>query len=105
MIDITQVVTALLGLILVVISTVVVPYMKQKLSAATIENIRTWVKIAVSAAEMLYAGSGRGEEKKKHVIETLTEILAEKGIKFNATEIDNMIESSVLDLKKAIASK
>lgn len=105
MIDITQIVIAFIGFIFAVITAAVIPLVKQKLSAATIENIRTWVKIAVSAAEMIYTGSGRGEEKKKHVIESLTEILSQKNIKFNVTEIDNMIEAAVLDLKNTLANK
>ncbi len=96
MVDLTQIVVAVLTLIISLVSAFLVPYIKTKVTAQQLETIKLWVKVAVEAAEMLYKGSGRGEEKKKYVLD----FLESKGFKLNTEEIDNLIESAVLELKK-----
>ena len=54
-----------------------------------------WVNIAVEAAEMIYVGAGRDEEKKQYVIDFLNS----KGFTLNTAEIENLIEAAVLELK------
>ncbi len=73
MYDITPIIEAVAALIAVVITAVVIPYIKSKTTAQQQAEIKEWVKIAVAAAEQLYKGSGRGEEKKQYVIEWLNE--------------------------------
>lgn len=69
--------------------------MKTKVSAEQLETIKFWVNIAVEAAEMIYTGTGRGEEKKAYVLKFLNS----KGFTLNTEEIDNLIEAAVLKLK------
>lgn len=64
MINITPVAEAVAVLIGIVITCIVVPYIKSKTTAQQQREINAWVKIAVSAAEQIYTGSGRGAEKK-----------------------------------------
>lgn len=97
MIDLTPIVTAILTLIISLISAFLIPYIKTKVSAEQFKTIQLWVKVAVQAAEMLYTGSGRGEEKKQYVVDFLNS----KGFTLNTEEIDNLIESAVLELKMA----
>lgn len=59
---------------------------------ARVQQIRG---IAVEAAEMIYVGAGRGEEKKQYVIDFLNS----KGFTLNTAEIENLIEAAVLELK------
>ena len=77
-------------------SAFLIPYIKEKVTAEQLATIKLWVKVAVQAAEMLYTGSGRGEEKKKYVVEFLNS----KGFTLNTEEIDNLIEAAVLELKQ-----
>lgn len=97
MVDLTPIITAVLTLIISLISAFLIPYIKAKTSEEQFNTIKLWVQIAVQAAEMLYVGSGRGEEKKQYVIE----FLKSKGFTLNAEEIENLIESAVLELKQA----
>ena len=90
MIDLTPIITAVLTLIISLISAFLIPYIKAKTTDEQFKTIKLWVQVAVQAAEMLYVGSGRGEEKKKYVLDFL-----------NSKEIDNLIESAVLELKQA----
>lgn len=99
MIDITDVIVALVGLGFAVLSTFLIPYVRQKLSAAQLDQMRMWVRIAVKAAEMLFVGEDRGAEKKAYVVE----FLESKGFKIDLTSVENMIESEVLDLKNSMA--
>ena len=97
MIDLTPIITAVLTLIISLISTFLIPYIKAKTTDEQLKTIKLWVQVAVQAAEMLYVGSGRGEEKKKYVLDFLNS----KGFTLNTEEIDNLIESAVLELKQA----
>lgn len=101
MIDLTQVISAVIALIIACVSAFLIPYLKSKLSADQLGNIIMWVNIAVEAAEMIYTGTGRGEEKKQYVLD----FLAGKGYTLNAAEIENLIESAVLELKLAQKEK
>lgn len=97
MVDLTQITVAILTLIFSLISTFLIPYIKNKTTAEQFETIKLWVKVAVQAAEMIYVGTGRGEEKKKYVVE----FLASKGFKLDMAEIDALIEAAVLELKQS----
>lgn len=95
MIDLTQVVISLIGLLIVAVSTVLIPYLKQKYNAEQMAQIEFWVDVAVRAAEMIYIGSGRGAEKKEYVIKFLNS----KGFTIDMDSIDAMVEAAVLQLK------
>ena len=97
MVDLTPIITTVLTLIFSLITAFLIPYIKTKVSAEQFATIKLWVQVAVQAAEMLYVGSGRGEEKKKYVIEFLNS----KGFTLNAEEIENLIESAVSELKQS----
>ena len=95
MIDLTRIVVAILTLIISMVSAFLIPYLKTKIGAEKLENIRFWVNIAVEAAEQIYAGSGKGKEKKEYVLKFLNS----KGFTLNTDEIENIIEATVLKLK------
>lgn len=96
MVDLTQIIVAILTLIFSLISAFLIPYLKTKVSNEQFTTIQMWVKIAVQAAEMIYVGTGRGEEKKEYVLDFLNS----KGFSLNIGEIENLIEAAVLELKQ-----
>lgn len=93
--DITNVIEAFFALLTVCITTFVIPYIKSRTSAQQQAELAAWVKIAVAAAEQIYTGSGRGQEKKAYVLQRLTS----HGITVDESKIDAMIESAVYALK------
>lgn len=95
MVDLTQVIVAVLTLVFSLISAFLIPYLKTKVTGEQLDTIKFWVNIAVEAAEMIYTGTGRGEEKKAYVVEFLNS----KGFTLDTTEIENLIEAAVLELK------
>lgn len=95
MIDITGIVEAVFALVGVVITAVVIPYIRRCTNAQERAELAAWVKIAVSAAEQVYAGSGRGREKKEFVLSWLRE----HGVTVDEKKLDAVVESAVFQLK------
>ncbi|MGJ4851423.1 phage holin, LLH family [Bacillota bacterium Meth-B3] len=89
MIDLTQVVTAVLGLMATVVTAVVVPWLKAKLGAEKFRAGQIMATSFVRAAEQLY-GPGKGAQKLAYVKEELEK----RGITFN----NALIEAAVYDL-------
>ena len=98
MIDLTPVMEAVIALIVAVITAFVIPWLKGKISADKLEQIKLWVTVAVEAAEQLYKGSGRGEEKKAYVVQ----FLQEKGFTPDPDSLDKLIEAAVFNLPEYI---
>lgn len=98
MYDITPIIEAVAALIGVIVTCVLIPFIKSKTTASQQAEINAWVKIAVSAAEQIFNGSGRGEEKKAYVIAWLKE----HGVKVDETELDALIEAAVYELNQGI---
>ena len=98
MFDITPIIEAVAALIGVIITCVLIPSIKSKTTTEQQKEINAWVKIAVSAAEQLFTGSGRGEEKKAYVIAWLKE----RGITVDEAELDALIEAAVYELEQGL---
>lgn len=96
MIDITEVIKYAILLVFAVCATFVIPYIKAKIGDEKFTELQKWVKIGVQAAEMIFKESGMGAVKKEYV----TEFLKQKGYTLDTDEINNLIESAVLELKK-----
>lgn len=96
--DLTDLILAILTVVFTAISTFLIPYIKSKTTASQYAEIQKWVTIAVEAAEMIYTGTGRGQEKKEYVLAFLNS----KGYKLDTESINNMIEAAVLKLQSEI---
>lgn len=96
--DITTIIEAVFALVAAVITAIVIPYIKSRTTAQQQEEINAWVKIAVAAAEQIYTGSGRGEEKKAYVLNWL----AEHGVTLDEERINALVEAAVYELKAGI---
>ena len=92
--DITSIVQAIFALVAAIVTAVVIPWIKSKTNAQQQEEIKQWVKIAVAAAEQIFVGQGRGEEKKQWVLE----FLSKYNLKIDLDAIDAMIEAAVYEL-------
>lgn len=95
--DITPIISMLVALIGLMITTILIPWIKRKITAEKYSQIAAWVDVAVLAAEQLY-GAGKGDEKLAYV----AALLHEKGIEFDPEnlkdEIRAMIEAAVRTL-------
>ena len=93
-IDITPIVNAALALIGAGVSVFLIPWLKKQTTEAQRKELTAWVKIGVAAAEQLYVGQGRGDEKKQYVLE----FLKSKGFDLNEESVNNAIEAAVKQL-------
>lgn len=93
-IDITPVVNAVIALTATVVSVFLIPGIKSKTTAQQRSELVAWAKIGVAAAEQIYVGQGRGDEKKQYVLE----FLKSKGFDLNEESVNNAIEAAVKQL-------
>ena len=70
--DVTQVVLALMTLISGVVTTFLVPWLKQRLNAGQRERLAALIRVGVFAAQQLFL-SDEGVRKKAYVIQLLEE--------------------------------
>lgn len=96
--DITKIVEAVITLLFAVLTTFLIPFLKEKIGTIKFDKMEIVVRAAVQAAEQIYTESGKGKEKKAFV----EKFLQDKGIIIDTDLIDILIESSVLQLKKEI---
>ena len=68
------------------------------------EFIKETVSTVVSAVQQMYSDLD-GEEKKEKAIENISNILEQKGIYITELEIEMLLESSVLALKKGLETE
>ena len=101
MLNITDVMSALIALAVAILTTFVVPAIRQKMDKEDFAELLKWVKIAVEAAEMIYNRSGMGKEKKQYV----REFLIARGYTLDDAELDAAIESAVLELKVSVSNE
>lgn len=94
MIDITPIINAVIALAAAGVTVFLIPWIKSKTTDEQRKELLEWVKIGVAAAEQLYKGAGRGEEKKQYVID----FLKQKGFKVDEESVSNAIEAAVKQL-------
>ena len=91
--DFTDIFEGIIMLLSAVITTFLIPMLKQKLSNDKRDKLIFWVKTAVKAAEQIY-GSKTGQQKKDYVVA----FLLSKGIVIDIDEVTALIESEVYKL-------
>lgn len=94
--EITKIFYIVLSIISILISGVLIPYLRQKKLGAKATNALEAVEIAVKAAEQIFNKVGQGDLKKEYVLRRLSE----QGIKLSEKELNDMIEASVLELNR-----
>lgn len=96
-IDVTDIVTALLGLLASIVTAYLAPWLKAKLGAARYENALSVTNTLVNAAEQIFKGAGRGQEK----LEYVRSELQKRGITYDQAKL----EAAVFKLGDVIFSQ
>lgn len=91
--DLTEIFEGIIMLISAIVTTFLIPMLKQKLSNDKREKLIFWIRTAVRAAEQIY-GSKTGQQKKEYVVA----FLLSKGIVVDIDEVTALIESEVYKL-------
>jgi len=95
--DITNVFTAFIALLLAVVSAFVIPWLRRKIAADDMDDLLIWVEIAVAAAQQLYHQAD-GEKRLQHALG----VLADKGYDVNDEAVRNAVEAAVLKLHQQL---
>ena len=103
--DLTQIVVAVIGLLGLIITSVIVPLIKSKLTDAQWQMVKAYALAGVQAAEIIFNAQGQGEAKLRWVSEYITNQCLAHGIKIDAetvrVAIENAWKSLGLDKKEA----
>lgn len=91
---ITVIVKAVLAILSVFITTVLVPYIKERIGEAKYYKLVEYTKYAVRCAEQIYTPE-EWEKKKQYVSQYITEKANDMGIGLNEQDIDLLIEGVV----------
>ena len=92
--DYTQIILTFMALLGAIITTVIVPWIRRKLSESQQRNLEFYLRILVAAAETAFKDEGAGAEKKQWVIDRLSEY----GIHFDVDLVSDAIEAMVREL-------
>ena len=93
--DLTPIIQIVIVLIGTIITSFLIPWIKSKTTQEQWWTVQNIAKVAVYAAEVLYKGSGRGQEKLNYVMTYIKEFCSEKGIYFNNDAIRQTVENMV----------
>lgn len=100
LIDLTNLIEALLELAFLALVVIVIPWAKTKLRNEQETKLLTILEIVVMAAEKLY-GAGKGDEKLKYV----EHYLAERGIKVDAMRLKTYVNAAIKKMEQAEPTK
>lgn len=101
MVNITPIIEAVLKLLAAIIIAVAIPYVKSCTTVQQQAEISAWVKIAVTAAEQIYTGPGKGVAKKAYVLDWLHA----HGVTVDEDKLDAMVESTVYAMRSTETGK
>ena len=108
-VDITQIVVAVIGLLSVIVTSVVVPLIKSKLTNSQWESICNYAVAGVQAAEIIFNAQGKGAEKFAWAKDYIEQQCAAHGIKIDTDTVQIAIENAWkalgLDQKQLPAGK
>lgn len=96
-VDLTELITALVGVLLAILIRYVIPWIRSKTTEQDRKDLLKWIEIAVAAAQQtLYQMSG--PERKQYVLD----FLSEHGFDIDDSEVDAAIEAAVLQLHESL---
>ena len=96
MLDLTPLVEAIIALAAAAISMFLIPWLRERYGNETLEKARSWVQIAVYAAEKAY-GAGHGAEKLAYA----EAFLEQHKIKLDMTTLVTMVDAEIKKMEQA----
>ena len=97
-IDVTEVVVALIGFLSIIITSVVFPLIKSKLTNSQWETIKNYALAGVQAAEIIFNAQGKGEKKLEWVTKYIEKQCKAHGIEIDMDTVRVAIENAWKDL-------
>ncbi len=98
--DITQIIVAIIGLMGVVITAVIIPWIRQKIGSEKFDRMMKITGVIVAAAEQMGAQGllPKGLTKLDYALTQVQKALSDAGIKYNEDAVRSAIEAFVADI-------
>lgn len=93
-----KIILALIPVIGAILTTYIIPLIKEKIGTEKLAKYEYWASMAVNAAEMIFKETGMGESKKEYVTNFLNEIFNKNKVVITEEQIEILIESAVNEL-------
>lgn len=93
-----KLILALIPIICAILTTYIIPFIKEKIGAEKLAKYEYWTSMSVNAAEMLFKEAGMGANKKEYVTKFLNEIFNKNKVVITEEQIEILIESAVQEL-------
>lgn len=100
MVDLTDLINAVIALIGALLTWFFIPWLKARTTESERQNLENWARIAVAAAQQLYWQSD-GETRKQWVLD----FLEERGFNIEDEKVSAAIEAAVMDLHRGLTEE
>ena len=94
LLNLTQLAQTIISLAAGIVSLYLVPWLRSRLTNEQLTKVKSWVQIAVYAAEKLY-GAGNGDQKLAYA----EEILRKHGIRLDMATLKAMIDAQIKEME------
>ena len=95
MVDFTPLAEAIVTLIATAITVFLIPWIRERYGNEKLEKAKSWVQIAVYAAEKVY-GAGNGDQKLAYA----EQVLAEHKIKLDTATLKAMVDAEIKKMEQ-----
>ena len=103
-INLTEIIVSVIGLISLILTSVIVPLIKAKVSREEWDTLMIYTEAAVKAAEIIF-GSGKGKEKFEWVSNYIQQECAARKLKVDMQNIQIAIENTWEQLENSRKEK
>lgn len=94
-----DIILMLIPILGVIITSFVIPFIKEKIGSEKLAKYEYWANIAVRAAEMLWIESGKGADKKQYVVDFLNKMFNKNKVVITEQQIEILVEAAVRQMK------
>ncbi|MCX4340968.1 MAG: phage holin [Lachnospiraceae bacterium] len=93
-----EILKVIVMLAVILVTRYLVPWIRAKIGAEQLEEVKTWVNAAVLMAQQVYDAKP-GAERKAIVVDMIRKMLTKKNIDISAEQLDTLIEAAVKAMK------
>lgn len=94
-----EIVLMLIPILVAIITSFVIPFIKEKIGSEKLAKYEYWANLAVKAAEMMWAESGKGADKKQYVVDFLNNMFNKNKVVITEQQIEILVEAAVKQMK------
>lgn len=93
-----EILRVIVMLAVLLVTRYLVPWIKAKIGAEQLAEVKTWVNAAVLMAQQVYDAK-TGAERKAIVVDLIRDMLIKKNIDISIEQLDTLIEAAVKAMK------